>query len=78
VIEGKRQIYNVASGINTTHMDLTNEIAKLTGAEVEYTVGGFQRIMPPVDTTLIKSEFNHNPRLILNDIKSLVLNWKVK
>jgi nucleoside-diphosphate-sugar epimerase len=78
VIEGKWRIYNVASGINTTHMDLANEIAKLTGTSVTYTVGGFQRKISPIDTKLIKSEFNYNPRLILNDIKQLVLSWKIK
>jgi pyruvate kinase len=78
VIEGKRRIYNVASGVNTTHRELASQVAELTGSDVKYALGGIQRTMYPIDITLIKSEFNYKPRLISEEIKRLALNWKVK
>jgi len=76
-IEGKERIYNLASGINTTHLELGNEIGRLTGANINYLCNGILRKNSPIDITRIKSEFSYTPTRILVDLERFLKEWQI-
>lgn len=55
-LSGKQRIYNVASGVRTTHQELAHELGKL-GCNVSFKESGVLRAFPPIDISRIREEF---------------------
>lgn len=68
---GRHRIYNVASGISTTHEDIAKCIRSLTSTTVEFAESAPKRILSSIDNTRIKREFGFNPRKVLDDLGTL-------
>ena len=76
-INGQERIYNLASGLSTTHKDIANKLSFLTGSSVSFKVGAEYRTFPSIDISRIKKEFNFIPRYILDDLSKLVFDVEV-
>lgn len=61
-------IYNIASGIRTSHAEWVDAIAAITGATVTVEAGAPKILFPPIDITRIRTEFGANPRSAVSSI----------
>jgi nucleoside-diphosphate-sugar epimerase len=68
VVSGRERIYNLASGVQTTHAQLTAQLAKKTGCTVEVTPGAPSVRFIPIDIERIRKEFDFQPRQVLATI----------
>lgn len=62
---GRERLYNVASGIQTTHAQWTAQLAAQTGCAVEVTPGAPAVRFIPIDIGRIRAEFDFQPRPVL-------------
>ncbi len=69
---GKHNIYNVASGKNTSVGQITTELKKLTGCEVVTNNGARIIGFPRISIVRVREEFGFSPTSIQDNMKSLV------
>jgi nucleoside-diphosphate-sugar epimerase len=62
---GRERLYNVASGVQTTHAQWTMQLVVQTGCIVEVAPSAPTVRLPPLDIGRIKSEFDFHPRPVL-------------
>jgi nucleoside-diphosphate-sugar epimerase len=62
---GAERLYNVASGIQMTHTQLTAELAVQTGCIVEVISGAPTLSFAPINIDRIRAEFDFQPRPVL-------------
>ena len=65
---GRQRIYNVASGVQTTHQQWTDQLAKQTGCSVEVANGAPTSSFVQIDISRICSEFNFQPNPVLTTL----------
>ena len=63
---GRERLYNVASGVQTTHAQWTAQLAFQTGCAVEVVPGAATVRFIPVDIGRIRAEFDFHPRPVLS------------
>lgn len=63
--DGRERLYNVASGVQTTHAQWTEQLAAQTGCAVEVTPDALSVRFIPVDIGRIRAEFDFQPRPVL-------------
>lgn len=63
--DGRERLYNVASGIQTTHTQWTTELAAQTGCSVEVAPRAPAVRFIPIDIGRIRTEFEFQPRPVL-------------
>ncbi len=71
-------IYNVASGINTTANDIANVLIQETSCDVNWIENCVDELFPVNNISLLKSEIDFNPRNVLSDMKIMIDDFKVK
>ncbi|WP_312518689.1 NAD-dependent epimerase/dehydratase family protein [Anaerospora sp.] len=71
-MHGHYQIYNVASGINTSNLEITQKLEKITGCKVETDKHAIEVQFPQISISRIKEEFSYIPSLIVEDLEGLV------
>lgn len=71
-LNGRNQIYNLASGISTSHSDLAERLRHLTTASVGFLEGATRRSFPRMNVARISKEFGFVPRSLLDDLGRLV------
>ena len=71
-LDGRERIYNVASGRNVSHRELSDELRRVSGCTVDFEVDTASVVFPPIDTTRLQAEFPFSPRLVLDDLAELV------
>lgn len=71
-LHGRQRIYNVASGENLTHADVTAAIARLTGCSVSAVPNAPAAVFPRIDIERVRSEFGFRPLRLLDDLPSLI------
>lgn len=69
---GKHSIYNVASGANTTHGEITRELTQLTGATVTVADASPTITFPRIDICRAATEFHFTPRRLEGLLPALV------
>jgi nucleoside-diphosphate-sugar epimerase len=69
---GRRRVYNVASGLDTTHATIVGELVKHTGCEVEVVPNAPRTGFPRMDVSRIREEFGFSPREVAGDLGKLV------
>ena len=69
---GRNRIYNVASGVQTTHQQWTDHLAKQTGCSIEVVTGAPTSSFIQIDISRICSEFNFQPRPVLSTLGSAI------
>jgi len=70
--EGKRRIYNVASGRNLSHRTLIRALQALTGCEVSLDTRAPLQSFPPIDVHRIRDEFGFRPDDVLGRLPVLL------
>jgi nucleoside-diphosphate-sugar epimerase len=75
-LKGKHRLYNIASGNIITNKKLTDEIKKSTRCAVESLKLNSGLTFPSISIKKIQNEFLYKPKNILNDIYSLIENYK--
>ena len=75
-VDGREQIYNVASGQSVSHLELTKAISEITACQVEVLEHAPKLSLPPIDISRIRNEFGFQPARILDDVKGLVDSYK--
>jgi nucleoside-diphosphate-sugar epimerase len=73
--EGKRWLYNVASGTNVRHRDIVAVLAGLTGCEVAVRPDAPRLDFPEIDIAQLRSEFGFAAAPILETLPSLVAQF---
>lgn len=68
-INGKCQLYNVASGINTTNRELLEHVHALTECELTFAAGAPVISFPEISIERIASEFYFSPQPLKNCLK---------
>lgn len=71
-VEGRRDIYNLASGVQVTHRQWTDEIKSLLPCEVVYQQGAALHQFPAIDITQLAREFYLSPRPVLPILPELI------
>ena len=69
---GSHSIYNVASGVNTTHGEITRELTQLTGATVSVADASPTITFPRIDIRRAASEFHFTPRRLEGLLPALI------
>ncbi len=69
---GRDRLYNVASGIPTTHLQIAERLRELTGKPVTFAPGATVRTFPRISISRVQDEFSFTPRSLLDDIPSLL------
>lgn len=64
--QGRERLYNVASGLQTRHVQWTAQLQAQTGCAVEVAPGAPTVSFTPIDITRIRTEFAFTPRPLLS------------
>jgi len=75
-INGSEHIYNLASGLSTTHKNITGKISSLTGCSVSFKINAPHRTFPVINISRIKEEFKFIPRNIMDDLNDFFIDDK--
>ncbi len=74
--KNEHDIYNIASGVNTTASDIADLIANKTGCTIEWHDGFKGEYFPPTDNTRTINEFGYVYKNVLSDIEIMIDNFK--
>ena len=72
-LEGQYSLYNIASGINISHLDIVSCFTALTRCSVDVAIGAIPQIFPSVSIDRIIKEFNFHPKSVLENLKELMI-----
>jgi len=75
-LKGQHAVYNLASGANVTHGQLTSRIAQLTGCKVRHAPQSPEIRFPSISTARIQAEFPWQPRCVLGALPALVAEFQ--
>ncbi|WP_010588149.1 NAD-dependent epimerase/dehydratase family protein [Schlesneria paludicola] len=73
---GKHSIYNLASGVNTTHREIVARLGLLTGTRFHVAPGSPTITFPPIDVRRLVDEFQYAPRSLDAMICSIVSGFR--
>ena len=76
VARGSERLYNVASGENLTNAKLVAAISKITGCSIEFAPDAPCLTFPQIDIARIRSEFDFEPRALLDDLSNLIASYR--
>lgn len=66
-IGGRDRVYNVASGIQTSHRQWADHFRRETGCAIEVAPNAPELSFPPINNARIRSEFGFSPRSIFQE-----------
>jgi nucleoside-diphosphate-sugar epimerase len=73
---GKNEIYNIASGVNSTNQEIINILKEYFDFEVNPQVNPKEVIFPNICIKKIRADFDYNPKGIRDQLISLLNNHK--
>lgn len=73
---GRHRLYNLASGVNSSHHDILSCLQTLTNCDVRFENDAPDIIFNPINTGRLKDEYCFNPRLIHKQLYHLVNFYK--
>lgn len=71
-LDGRRRLYNVASGVQVPHARIVAALAEAQGWRIEVAPGAPSLRFPPVDVTRAREEFAYAPRSLFDALPGLV------
>ena len=74
--EGRAPVYNLASGRNVSHRELTTRLRELTGCQIDFAPAATTVTFPPIDIEPMRREFGFAPSNILDDLPELIRAYK--
>jgi nucleoside-diphosphate-sugar epimerase len=75
-LKGRSEIYNLASGVNTTNAELMRVIQDVTKCEVEVATDAPRIVFPPVSIARIKEEFDFAPSTVQASLAELIGDYQ--
>lgn len=75
-VDGKNQIYNVASGTNLSSKSIIDKIVQIMPVDIEVIPDAKEYSFPPINIDLLKNEFDFKPISILDFIEDMVKNFR--
>ena len=69
---GSERLYNLASGKNVTNAELATALRKETGCSIEFAPDAPRLAFPAISIERIRSEFGFKPRLLQDDLSTLI------
>ena len=75
-LDGREQIYNVASGISTSHGEICKAIARVTAATFEAVANAPEIRDQPIDTSRISREFAFTAVPLVDQIEEIVVAFR--
>lgn len=69
---GRRRLYNLAAGANTTNIQIARLLRELTGCRTSFAVGAPRLIFPRIPIRLLREEFSFSPRHFSNELSKLI------
>ena len=76
ILNGKSNIYNLASGKNIKLITLAKEIQRKTDSKIILKNQSLKIIEPKINIRKIQHEFNFKPKKLLNDLDDLMIQYK--
>lgn len=73
---GSHRIYNVASGVNTTHREIVERLSQLTGASVTVADDSPLVTFPTIDISRLRTDLNFTPRCFDEMLPALVASFR--
>ncbi|HTG44649.1 MAG TPA: NAD(P)-dependent oxidoreductase [Verrucomicrobiae bacterium] len=77
-IQGKQRLYNLASGVNVSNLELTQRIAELTGCQIVFDPAVSPKCSPRISIDRIRSEFNFRPATVLEELGGVIDSYKTR
>ena len=74
--EGKQRLYNLASGRNVSNQLLLQRISDATGCGVRFDPEAETKTFPPIKIDRMRSEFDFQPRYVLDDLDGLIDSYR--
>ena len=74
--EGKQSLYNLASGRNVPNQLLLQKISDATGCTVRFDPEAETKTFPPIKIDRMRSEFDFQPRYVLDDLDGLIDSYR--
>jgi len=74
--EGRHSIYNLASGENTTHRQIADQLVRLTNAKVNIAPNSPTITFPTIDISRLRTELNFVPQSLNSLMDSLVQGFR--
>lgn len=74
--EGRHSIYNLASGENTTHRQIADQLVRLTNAKVSIAPNSPTITFPTIDISRLQTELNFVPQSLNSLMDSLVQGFR--
>ena len=75
-VDGKNQIYNVASGTNLSSKSIIDKIVQIMPVDIQVIPDAKEYSFPPINIDLLKNEFDFKPISILDFIEDMVKNFR--
>ncbi|OQP50815.1 hypothetical protein A4H97_03040 [Niastella yeongjuensis] len=77
-LHGRNSIYNVASGNNTSNLDVLNVLKQETGCDIDFSPSAEKITFPGINIDKIKTEFGfHSPHRLTDDLKEIIFRYKL-
>ena len=73
---GRHRIYNLASGRNVSNAEIVKELCRCIECRVEWPPAGAPTVAPIISIDRLKGEFGYAPRLLTDELPSLVASYR--
>ncbi len=73
---GRERLYNLASGINVAHGQLTKKLSEHTGCAIEFAPDAPTTRFPVINIDRMRTEFGFEPASVLDDLPGLVNSYR--
>jgi nucleoside-diphosphate-sugar epimerase len=73
---GRQRIYNVASGVNTSHRELADVLETATGCRVQVADRSPTVRFPPISIERVRQEFGFSSSCVVDSIPDLIAEYK--
>ena len=71
-LEGQQDIYNVASGVNVSNLQLTQRLSDLTKCRIDFDPLAVRQCFPRISIDRMRSEFGFQPSTVLDDLGKII------
>jgi nucleoside-diphosphate-sugar epimerase len=77
-LEGRHQIYNLASGKNISHSQIAGELRRLTGQELRFDPTAATNVPPQISIARMQEDFDFKPACLIDGLGDLVESYKAR
>lgn len=75
-LDGRHQIYNLASGVNVSNRQLAERLRELTKCRVTFAPSAVNHSFPRISIDRMRSEFGFQPSSVLDDLGKIIESYR--